>query len=103
MGGLLGVGDGGVVGIDGKPGFCGGGSEGGGGDIGPLDWGASVIAAGSAELGEVLISGEGMTGLVLVLPGVFRFDVVVIGDGLERVVGHAELVALEEVGRAFEG
>src|SRR6266576_780224 len=103
IGGFLGGVDGGVVGIDGKPGFCGGGSEAGVGAIGPLHWGASVIAAGSAELGEVLISGEGMTGLDLVLTGVFRFDVVVIGDGLERIVGHAELVALEEVRRAFEG
>ena len=78
-------------------------SEAGVGTIGPLHWGASVIAAGSAEFGEVLIGGDSMTGFDLVVPCVFRFDVVVIGDGLERVVGHAELVALEEVRRAFEG
>jgi hypothetical protein len=70
IGGFLGGVDGGV-GIDGKPGFCGGGSEAGVGAIGPLHWGTSVIATGSAEFGEVLIGGEGMTGLDLVLPGVF--------------------------------
>src|SRR5260370_31287070 len=69
IGAFLGGVDGGVVGIDGKPGFCGGGSEAGVGAIGPLHWGASIIAAGSPELGDVLIGGEGMTGLHLVLPG----------------------------------
>ena len=48
IGGFLGGVDGDVVGIDGKPGFCRHGSEAGIRAIGPLHWGASIIAAGFA-------------------------------------------------------
>src|SRR5258708_24156957 len=61
IGGFLGGVDGGVVGIDGKPRFCGGGRENRGWGLGPLPWGTSVIAAGFAEFGKGLISGRGMT------------------------------------------
>ncbi len=89
-----------VVWIDGEPCF-GSGGEAGVGRVVPLHGCAGIVAAGLAQVAEVFVFSD-LVREDLRLVGVLHFDVVEVFDFVEGIVGHAELVALVDIGRSLE-